>query len=106
MSVIIDETGLHSPDCECMRCESGFRPTSAERWHAEQALLRRRERGEALPETRARRVAREINERHERETREAHQCLRAEQKRFIPLTPEQAAELRAEHPEIHRGTRR
>ncbi len=40
----LDETGLHHIDCDCARCEAGFRPTMRERWVARRALddLRRR----------------------------------------------------------------
>jgi hypothetical protein len=34
-----DETGLHAVDCECVRCEAGFRPTDLERSAARRALV-------------------------------------------------------------------
>lgn len=32
-----DETGLHSVDCECVRCDAGYRPTDLERSIARRA---------------------------------------------------------------------
>jgi hypothetical protein len=34
-----DESGLHAIDCECARCEGGFRPTELERSAARRSLL-------------------------------------------------------------------
>jgi|WetSurMetagenome_2_1015567.scaffolds.fasta_scaffold03424_7 hypothetical protein len=33
-----DETGLCSPDCDCPRCEAGFRPSERERAIARRSL--------------------------------------------------------------------
>ena len=37
-----DETGLHAEDCECVRCDAGYRPTRLERLAAARALTLRR----------------------------------------------------------------
>ena len=37
-AVQTDETGLHAPDCECVRCDAGYRPTELERAAARRAL--------------------------------------------------------------------
>jgi hypothetical protein len=33
-----DETGLHAVECECVRCDAGYRPTELERATARRAL--------------------------------------------------------------------
>jgi hypothetical protein len=37
-----DDTGLHSTDCDCARCDAGYRPTELERSAARRALAIRR----------------------------------------------------------------
>jgi hypothetical protein len=85
-----------------MRCESGFRPTAAQRWRAAETLRRRRESENRPPETKKEAELRLARERREHAIREEHQRRIEEEKRHVPLTAEQAAELRAAHPEIHR----
>lgn len=60
MSVKLDETGLHDRECPCMRCESGYRPSAAERWRAEAALQRRKAENDVkvLPKKERERLAR------------------------------------------------
>lgn len=36
--ILTDETGLHSVECGCERCEAGYRPTDLERSAARRAL--------------------------------------------------------------------
>jgi len=36
-----DDTGLHALDCECIRCDAGYRPTELERAAARRALTLR-----------------------------------------------------------------
>ena len=98
MNVLLDETGLHDPECPCMRCEAGYRPTSAERWRAREALRLRREREAESPETKKAREHREANQRREREIRERQRLDAEERAKFRPLTPEQIEELRREFP--------
>lgn len=43
-----DETGLHAVDCECVRCESGYRPTELERAAARRTLALRNARLAAI----------------------------------------------------------
>jgi hypothetical protein len=38
-AVKTDETGLHALDCECVRCDAGYRPTELERAAARRALV-------------------------------------------------------------------
>jgi hypothetical protein len=40
--VITDETGLHANDCECVRCDAGYRPSDLERSVARRALALQR----------------------------------------------------------------
>ena len=40
-TVMTDETGLHSIDCECVRCDAGYKPTPGEREVARRALAHR-----------------------------------------------------------------
>jgi beta-glucosidase-like glycosyl hydrolase len=40
-AVKTDETGLHALDCECVRCDAGYRPTELERAAARRALALR-----------------------------------------------------------------
>lgn len=40
--VVTDETGLHAVECECVRCDSGYRPTELERSAARRALVLQR----------------------------------------------------------------
>lgn len=65
-NVQLDETGLHARDCQCLRCETGYRPTETERYRAAEALRIRRERQDALahetPAARRKRLAREALE--------------------------------------------
>lgn len=45
--VLTDETGLHAEECDCPRCEAGYRPTALERsaahraWRLQQAARAR-----------------------------------------------------------------
>lgn len=40
MSVRTDDTGLHAEDCDCLLCETGYRPTDREREVARRSLAR------------------------------------------------------------------
>jgi hypothetical protein len=40
--VVTDETGLHAAECECVRCDAGYRPTELERRAAMRALAERK----------------------------------------------------------------
>ena len=100
-SVLLDETGLHSLDCECLRCETGFRPTPAARWHARDTLARRLAAEMPRKETASERRRREDRERCQRESLAAQRQLEADLAAYRPPTPEQLAELRAEYPNLH-----
>lgn len=39
--VVTDVTGLHALECECVRCDAGYRPTELERSAARRALAMR-----------------------------------------------------------------
>lgn len=75
-----DETGLHSVDCECPRCEDGYRPTELERATARRALAIRRA-------AEARKIAEEAGK--QPVLRPRLEPPRAP----VPLTPEQWKEL-------------
>jgi hypothetical protein len=80
-----DETGLHAIDCECVRCESGHRPTELERAAARRSLAMRRAAAERQRQADERAAKlRRPPERH-------HQAPPP------PLTPEQQAELDREY---------
>jgi len=77
-----DETGLHAEDCDCVRCDAGYRPTPLERAAARRALaLRRAEEARRALEA-AKKVERPIRPRLE------------PPRPIVPPTPEQWDELR------------
>jgi hypothetical protein len=41
-TVKTDDTGLHAIDCDCVTCETGYRPTALERAVGQRALAARR----------------------------------------------------------------
>lgn len=110
-----DRYGLHAHECECARCQLGYRPTVAERDHARRvweraeaakaaavkAAAQPKPIGKALARADAFRAA---------EARTAEAIKRMNEPAKEPATPEQLAELRAGFPGIRRrqtkGTRR
>lgn len=53
-------SGLHSQDCECPRCEAGFRPTMGQRWAAKAAHERAKARAAAVQQSDRQRARKEL----------------------------------------------
>lgn len=98
-----DRTGLHAVDCGCARCETGHRPTMADRDRArrsfEAAELARQQQAKREAETGAaetkRMAARERAERTQRETLALIRRMTAPVQR-VPTAEEHEA-MRREH---------
>jgi hypothetical protein len=110
-AIQLDETGLHSVDCQCIRCEAGFRPSEMQRHYARQRLVQVR-----IEEEGVHRPSREeLRRRDRRERRERErQKIRAEEvqwrREHPPLSEEQVRQLeetkRRMYPALAGGSRR
>lgn len=103
---------LHAEDCGCMRCESGFRPSAADRWRARDAhkraqatlgALQKRPSRKELARAERRRLAAVEAERRQVEEREWR-------RKNPPMTEDEVRELEklkaARFPNLAGGSRR
>ena len=88
-AVKTDETGLHAVDCDCVTCETGYRPTELERAAARRSLAIRKA-------DEAKRAAAKVEE-----PKKVRPRLEPP-KSITPLTAEQWAELERMRKEIRR----
>ena len=106
------ETGLHSEECECARCQLGFGPTREDRWAARAALARAAQRRKAASEAAKVRaklaekaaVTAELLKGEEADTKERMRAALAPVER--PATAEELAELKREFGLERRRTHR
>lgn len=107
-------TGLCIRECECVRCSQGYRPTEAQRRHAETSIraaaeLKADQEQKFRTEKHAA-EARALNAKrsHERisETAVAQQAERERLAALSPLTAEELEEMRAAREALRKGVRR
>ena len=100
---IHDRYGLHAEECECQRCQVGYRPTSAER-HSARCNFERLAAAKKAAEQNAKKEVREDVKRRttwerlaqsERDTAEKLKAMNKPVER--PATAEELAELKALH---------